>query len=119
MMNFIENQFLFFFSIIFSIDQNILLQRNKELKNKLREQLKEELRRISGAIDASSSNTDKILRKTATTDKTKSVDEPDYFELVYECIHTHKTFLNIISLNARNPIEPDIDLVILQALLNG
>ncbi|CAF1410497.1 unnamed protein product, partial [Rotaria sordida] len=83
------------------------------------EHMDKKQKQISGAIDASSSNTDKILRKTATTDKTKSVDEPDYFELVYECIHTHKTFLNIISLNSRNPIEPDIDLVILQALLNA
>ena len=28
-------------------------------------------------------------------------------------------FLNVISLNSRNPVEPDIDLPILQALLNG
>jgi hypothetical protein len=27
--------------------------------------------------------------------------------------------LNVISLNSRNPVEPDIDLVILQALLYG
>ena len=47
------------------------------------------------------------------------VDNTDYFELVYECIDTRKIFLNIVSLTARNPVEPDIDLAILQALLNG
>jgi hypothetical protein len=43
----------------------------------------------------------------------------DYFELVYECIDTRINFLNIVSLNARSPVEPDIDLAILRALLNG
>jgi hypothetical protein len=47
------------------------------------------------------------------------VDKTDYFELVYECIHTRNNFLNVISLNSRNPVEPDIDLVILQALLTA
>jgi hypothetical protein len=46
-------------------------------------------------------------------------DTNDYFELVYECIHTRINFLNIVSLNAQSPVEPDIDLAILHALLKG
>ncbi|CAF3718951.1 unnamed protein product [Rotaria sp. Silwood1] len=98
------------------VDRNIISKRNEELKNTLREQLKDELRGISGETDASTSNTDKISHKTTTT---TAADKTDYFELVYECIDTRKTYLNIISLNSRDPVEPDIDLVILQALLNA
>lgn len=59
------------------------------------------------------------MPNAADNAKTRAVDKTDYFELVYECIHTRNNFLNIISLNSRNPVEPDIDLVILQALLIG
>ena len=68
----------------------------EELKNKLREDLKEELIQVQG-----------------------SADKFDCFESVYECIHTRMHLLNIISFNSRGPVEPDIDLAILQALLNG
>ncbi len=46
-------------------------------------------------------------------------DEIDYFELIYECIEKRNLFLNFIDLKVHNHIEPDIDLAILQALLNG
>ena len=106
----------------FSTDPDIIAKRFDELKNKLREELKEELQAISGAADPSTSTANKTPKKSATTTPDKSarvVDTTDYFELVYECIHKRQRFLNIISLNSRNPVEPDIDLVILQALLNG
>ncbi|CAF3840513.1 unnamed protein product [Adineta steineri] len=105
-----------------NMDPNVLLKRYDELKNKLREELKEEIRAISGASDTSATATTKTPRKSEATTANKPngpVDKIDYFELVYECIHTRKNFLNIISLNSRNPVEPDIDLVILQALLNA
>jgi hypothetical protein len=54
-----------------------------------------------------------------TNNHARDDDTTDYFELVYECIHTRTIFLNVISLNSRNPVEPDIDLVILHALLKG
>ncbi len=106
---------------LFSLEPSALSKRYDELKNKLREELKEELRAISG--DTAAPTAGKAPRKTLpnTTDntKTRAVDKTDYFELVYECIHTRNNFLNVISLNSRNPVEPDIDLVILQALLTG
>lgn len=106
----------------FSPDPVVFARRHEELKNKLREELTEELRAISG--DASAPTAGKAARKPqgAAADgggKAPRVDKTDYFELVYECIHTRTNFLNVISLNSRNPVEPDIDLVILQALLNG
>lgn len=91
------------------------------MKKKLREELADELREIGG--DTSAPTAAKAARKppgpTTEPGKTRAVDKTDYFELVYECVHTRTNFLNVISLNSRNPVEPDIDLVILQALLNG
>jgi len=104
---------------LFSNDPNILLQRNEEIKNKLREELKDELRAISGAVEPSAAAGAKPPRKSIADKKPRDADTTDYFELVYECLQTRRNFLNIISLNSRNPVEPDIDLVILQALLNG
>ncbi|CAF4909804.1 unnamed protein product, partial [Rotaria sp. Silwood2] len=43
----------------------------------------------------------------------------DSFELVYECLHKRRNFLNIINLNSRDSIELDFDLIILKALLNA
>jgi hypothetical protein len=76
---------------------------------------------MSGATDTVPGTNRPTRRSggTALDHPTRVVDTTDYFELVYECIHTRPNFLNIISLNSRNPVEPDIDLVILQALLNG
>ena len=86
----------------------------------MREDLKEEL----GRINSGESTGGKTPRKGADKGKgdraaARPEDTKDFFELVYECIHTKQNFLNIVSLNSRNPIEPDIDLAILQALLKG
>ncbi len=110
-----------FNNFFFSLDPNIVLKRTEELKNKLREELKDELGGISGANEAATPHSKTARRNTAaTTDNNpRVVDTTDYFELVYECIHTRNNFLNPISLNSRSPVDPDIDLVILQALLNG
>jgi hypothetical protein len=86
------------------------------LKNKLREDLKDELAAISGDTAAGGAG-GKGNRKSSAAGKASSA--PDYFELVYQCVNTHMKFLNVISFHARSPVEPDIDLVILQALLNG
>ena len=114
-----------------SVDQAIRLKRTEEIKhkvrdefkNKLREELKHELRAISGGADgAAAGGPGKGECKGSQPTKggeDREEDKTDYFELVFECIDTRKNFLNVISLNARNPVEPDIDLVILQALLNG
>ncbi len=125
MMNHQRSKFILFnknFDILlFSSDPNIVLKRFDDLKHKLREELKAELRAISGVIETIP-GTNKPARRplgSTTDNNTRVVDTTDYFELVYECIHTRPNFLNIISLNSRNPVEPDIDLVILQALLNG
>ncbi|CAF1256388.1 unnamed protein product [Adineta steineri] len=105
------------------LDPSTVLRRYDELKSKLREELKHELRGISGANDSAHAHTTKAPRlSTATTTKDHrpaAVDTTDYFELVYECIDTRTNFLNIVSLTSRSPVEPDIDLAILQALLNA
>ncbi|CAF3349545.1 unnamed protein product [Rotaria sp. Silwood1] len=80
-----------------------------ELKIRLREELKDDLRVISGSADT----------PIAADTKPHPDDKDDYFELVYECFHKRRHFLNVISLNSRYPVEPDIDLAILQALLNA
>ncbi|CAF0905041.1 unnamed protein product [Rotaria sordida] len=92
-----------------NIDPNILTKRYDELKIRLREELKEELGAISNSNE----------RPSTADIGTRSIDRTDYFELVYECIHTRRNFLNVISLSSRQSVEPDIDLVILQALLNA
>ncbi len=106
-----------------------MAKRYEELKHKLREELKDEFRTFNG--DLLTPNAGKTPHKplAATTNNKRvseatdipkrEVDTTDYFELIYECIHTRRNFVNVISLNSRNPVEPDIDLVILQALLNG
>jgi hypothetical protein len=107
---------------LYSIDSSVVFKRNDDLKNKLREELKEELGKISSGGDGPAANPAKAPRKNGPTpgdNNERTPDTTDYFELVYECVHTRKNFLNVITLNSRNPVEPDIDLVILQALLNG
>ncbi|CAF0789998.1 unnamed protein product [Adineta ricciae] len=103
-------------------DPGTILRRYDEIKNKLREDLRDEIRGINGGIDPSiAGNARSARRGTVTTNDPvpPRVDNTDYFELVYECIDTRKIFLNIVSLTARNSVEPDIDLAILQALLNA
>ncbi len=96
------------------MDPAIVSSRYVELKNKLREELKVELREISGAGDGNNSKAPRKIGK-----KERPSDTTDYFQLVYECINTRINFLNVVSLDSRNPVEPDIDLAILHALLNG
>ena len=87
----------------FSVEPDISEKRHADFKQKLREEVKEELgRTLQGAGD-----------------NPTRVDTTDYFDLVYQCLQKRINFLNVITLNSRNPVEPDIDLVILQALLNG
>ena len=86
------------------------------MKNKLRQELKQELQGISGAGDAGAGG-GKGARKVEK--KPRTTDETDYFELVYECVDKRINFLNVVSLNSRILVEPDIDLAILQALLKG
>ena len=84
-----------------------------ELKNKLREELKHDISKISGVINTGTA-------RAAKKDKQEpAADAIDYFELVYECVHTRINFLNVVSLDSRNTAEPDIDLAILHALLKG
>ncbi|CAF4196956.1 unnamed protein product, partial [Rotaria sordida] len=91
------------------IDSDTLAKYYDELKIKLREDLKDELLSINGPVDI-----------PATPDNHAHLtDNKDNFELVYECIHTRRNFLHIISLSSRHLVEPDIDLAILQALLKG
>ncbi|CAF4855404.1 unnamed protein product [Rotaria sp. Silwood1] len=91
------------------IDPDTLAKHYDELKIRLREDLKDELLSINGPVDTH-----------VTTDHHEHhTDDKDNFDLVYECIHTRRNFLNIISLSSRHMVEPDIDLAILQALLKA
>ena len=87
--------------------------RLEELKNKLREELKEEIFQISGGVQKGTTGTGKKDKQTSTAVVT------DYFEQIFECVHTRTNFLNVVSLDSRNLAEPDIDLAILHALLRG
>jgi hypothetical protein len=78
------------------LDEAVVSNLHVELKNILREELKDELRALQGVGG-----------------------EIGYFELVYECVHIRMDLLNVISVNSENPVEPDIDLIILQAVLKG
>ena len=97
------------FFFCFSIDPDTLAKYYDELKIRLREDLKDELLSINGPVDT----------PITTNHHGYHTDEKDNFELVYECIHTRRNFLNIISFSSRHLVEPDIDLAILQALLKG
>jgi len=104
------------------LDPIILARRCNELKNKLRDELREEINEINGVGDVTRANLAKAPRRNALTTsekKARTTDTIDYFELVYECIDTRINFLNVVSLNSRSPVDPDIDIAILQALLNG
>ncbi|CAF1365162.1 unnamed protein product, partial [Rotaria sordida] len=92
-----------------NIHPDTLAKYNDELKLKLREDLKDELLSINGPVDI-----------PVTPDHHgHHTDNKDNFELVYECIHTRRNFLHIISFSSRHLVEPDIDLAILQALLKA
>lgn len=101
------------------MDPATIKRRNEELKNKLREALKEKILEISGGDGAGAEKKSKKSGENAGGKKRREADTTDYFELVYQCIELRRNFLNVISLNARNPVEPDIDTAILRALLNG
>ncbi|CAF2820727.1 unnamed protein product [Rotaria sp. Silwood2] len=77
--------------------------RDEEIKNKLREELKDAVYAIDGPSDPS----------------TPTNKRNDSFELVYECLHKRRNFLNIINLYSRDSIELDFDLIILKVLLNA
>ncbi|CAF1232606.1 unnamed protein product [Rotaria sordida] len=82
------------------VDQSYLLERNQQIKNKLRE--------ILQTIN------DKINIYPLDIDK-----EMNYFELIYECIEKQMILLNFIDFKVHSHVERDIDLAILQALLNA
>ncbi len=89
------------FFLFCSEDPSSLKEKNEQIKTKLREKLQ--------IID----------NKLNTSPNIDLSDEIDYFELIYECIETRNIFLNFIDLKVHSYVEPDIDLAILQALLNG
>lgn len=76
------------------------------------EQIKRKLREKLQVIDMK-------LNSSSSTETSDGNDGIDYFELVYECIHTRRVFLNFIDLKVHGHIGPDLDLAILQALLSG
>ncbi|CAF3872778.1 unnamed protein product, partial [Rotaria sp. Silwood1] len=103
-----------------------MIKNYDELKNKLRERLTKELDEITHLGDGPNINGDRTPRQTPFQDvpttnerKTPTDDSSVCFELVYACIDKRRNFLNIVSLNSQSPVEPDIDLVILTALLKA
>ncbi|CAF5148161.1 unnamed protein product, partial [Rotaria magnacalcarata] len=71
---------------------------------------------ISGETAAKSG---KKAQKPTVESKRPESETVDYFELVYECVVERRNFLSVVSLNPRDPVEPDIDVAILKALLNA
>ena len=82
---------------IISSDQVSSDDKTEQLKAKLREKLEITTNKLN--IDSS--------------------DQTNYFELIYECIDQRNIFLNFIDIKVHSDTEPDVDLAILQALLNG
>ncbi len=95
-----SEDYLFSF-VVFSEDPSTIREKNEQIKTKLREKLQ---------IIDNKLNSGSMMNLS---------DGIDYFELIYECIETRNIFLNFIDLKVHSHIEPDIDLAILQALLNG
>ena len=95
------------------MDPNTLAQRNEQLKRSLRLDLDEDLKGIYAERNPPV-HTQEVTRKAADTS-----EHMTYFELVYECVHTRYNYINVVTVDRRNPVEPDIDLAILRALLNG
>ncbi|CAF5025409.1 unnamed protein product, partial [Rotaria sp. Silwood1] len=94
----------------------------EEIKNKLREALNKELCEIGGVTNVSQASKDTSTSEKLTPimeTKSQEVDSIDYFESVYRCVTQRQKFLNIVSLNTKSPVEPDIDLTILKALLKA
>ena len=94
----------------------------KRSKAKLREELEKEVREICKStekdiLEAEKMNEQPNLR---TRRKSFSFSSADLcFEQLYECVSTRTNYLNIVNLSSRDSSEPDIDRVILQALLKG
>jgi hypothetical protein len=74
----------------------LLFERNEQMKNKIYEKLKIFNDEINGYL----------------------LDMED-FQFIYQCIEKQMIFLNFIDFKLHNHLEPDVDLAILQALLNG
>lgn len=91
------------FYVIRDNDRVFQLEQNKRIKNTIRQKVQIVLNDIS-----SPSSTNISAENTTTT---------DYFQLIYECIETHKTFLNFVDFKTHSQVEPDIDLALLQAVL--
>ncbi|CAF3978895.1 unnamed protein product [Rotaria magnacalcarata] len=91
-------------------------ENNDELRYKLQEALKDIISEISGETTAKPG---KKAQKLRVESKRRESVTVDYFELVYECVVERRNFLSVVSLNPRDPVEPDIDVAILKALLNA
>ncbi|CAF2112637.1 unnamed protein product [Rotaria magnacalcarata] len=91
-------------------------ENNDELRYKLQEALKDIMSEISGETAAKPG---KKAQKPTVESKRPESETVDYFELVYECVVERRNFLSVVSLNPRDPVEPDIDVAILKALLNA
>ncbi|CAF4102270.1 unnamed protein product, partial [Rotaria magnacalcarata] len=91
-------------------------ENNDELRYKLQEALKDIISEISGETAAKPG---KKAQKPTVESKRPESETVDYFELVYECVVERRNFLSVVSLNPRDPVEPDIDVAILKALLNA
>ncbi|CAF3846657.1 unnamed protein product, partial [Adineta steineri] len=86
-------------------DQVFQLGQDEYIKNRIRQKVQIILN------DVNSMSSSSLIEENLT------VTTKDYFELIYECIVTHKIFLNFVDFKRRNQDEPDIDLAILQAIL--
>ncbi|CAF4081087.1 unnamed protein product, partial [Adineta steineri] len=86
-------------------DQVLQVGQDEYIKNRIRQKVQIMLN------DVNSMSSSSLIEENLT------VTTKDYFELIYECIVTHKIFLNFVDFKRRNQDEPDIDLAILQAIL--
>ena len=92
------------------------------IKAKLREALEKEVLEICKSTEKENPVAEKTAEEPNIRTRRRSFSSSaadQCFERLFECVSTRTNYLNIVKLSSRDSSEPDIDRVILQALLKG
>lgn len=86
-------------------DQTFQIEQNKRIKNSIRQKVQLNINDMN-----SISSTDILNDRSSTI---------DYYQLIYECIEQHQTYMNFVDLKVHSQIESNIDFAILKSILIG
>jgi hypothetical protein len=106
----------------FSSERQNTARPTNSIKTKLREELHKEIIEICGIVDRGTTKNEKKPETTNGRPRRRSMvatNVNECFDWVYECVSTRSNYLNIVSMKMGVSGTPEIDRVILQALLNG